>query len=441
METNTLEYKQELTDGFEKEVVAFLNSKTGGKIVIGMSNAGTAIGVSDPDDVMLRIKDKLKHNILPACLSFIDMSIEINDGKQLVCIEVFSAWDKPYYISKFGMSPRGCYVRVGTAAEPMSQSQIELMFSKRVRNSMVSIPSPRNELTFNQLKIYYEEKNKQLNQRFLETLELFTPHKTPNYAAYLLADENGNSIKFAKYLNTTRVTLIENEEYGYCCLVKAFDRLFDRLIIENKTFAKITEKKRLERRMIEPTALREAVLNALLHNDYVNCAPPKVEMFSDRLEITSMGGLPIGVSVDDFFSGLSAPRNKELMRVFRDLELAEHLGSGVPRILDFYSKEVFTISENFIRITFPFENAYVELDNRTDGAVVNAAVNAVVNAVEEQNKLIVDFVAKNPGCRKPMIAAFLKINVRTLERYIKNLVDNGRITFKGAPKSGGYYIK
>ena len=71
----------------------------------------------------------------------------------------------------------------------------------------------------------------------------------------------------------------------------------------------------------------------------------------------------------------------------------------------------------------------------------HAAVNAVVNAVEEQNKLIVDFVAKNPGCRKPMIAAFLKINVRTLERYIKNLVDNGRITFKGAPKSGGYYIK
>lgn len=440
METNTIEYKQELTDGLEKEVVAFLNSKTGGKIVIGMSDTGIAIGVSNPDDVMLRIKDRLKHNILPACLSFIDLSVEINNGKQLVCIEVFSAWDKPYYIAKFGMSPRGCYVRVGTAAEPMNQSQIELMFSKRVRNSMVSIPSPRNELSFNQLKIYYEEKNKQLNHRFLETLELFTPQKTPNYAAYLLADENGNSIKFAKYLDTTRVTLIENEEYGYCCLVKAFDRLFDRLMIENKTFAKITAKKRLERRMIEPTALREAVLNALLHNDYVNSAPPKVEMFSDRLEITSMGGLPIGVSEDDFFSGLSAPRNKELMRVFRDLELAEHLGSGVPRILEFYNKEVFTISENYIRITFPFENAYVELVNKTDDATVSAVVNAALNAVEEQNKLIVDFIAKNPGCRKPMIAAFLRINVRTLERHIKSLVDNGQITFKGAPKSGGYFV-
>jgi len=441
METNTLEYKQELTDGLEKEVVAFLNSKTGGKIVIGMSNTGTAIGVLNPDDLMLRIKDRLKHNILPACLSFVHLSVEINNEKQLVCVEVFSAWDKPYYISKFGMSPRGCYLRVGTAAEPMNQSQIELMFSKRVRNSMASIPSPRNELSFNQLKIYYEEKSKQLNQRFLETLELFTPQKTPNYAAYLLADENGNSIKFAKYLDTTRVTLIENEEYGYCCLVKAFDRLIDRLMIENKTFAKITAKKRLERRMIEPTALREAVLNALLHNDYVNSAPPKVEMFSDRLEITSMGGLPIGVSIDDFFSGLSAPRNKELMRVFRDLELAEHLGSGVPRILEFYSKEVFTISENYIRITFPFETTFVGLGTKTDGEAVNAVVSAVVNAVEEQNNLIVDFVANNPGCRKPMIAAFLKINIRTLERHIKILVDNGRLTFKGAPKSGGYFIK
>jgi len=208
-------------------------------------------------------------------------------------------------------------------------------------------------------------------------------------------------------------------------------------MIENKTFARITATKRLERRMIEPTALREAVLNCILHNDYVNSAPPKVEMFSDRLEITSMGGLPIGVSVDDFFSGLSAPRNKELMRVFRDLELAEYLGSGVPRILEFYPKEIFNISENYIRISFPFATAFVEMPTKTDGAVVSAAV----SAVEEQYKLIVDFVANNPGCRKPMIAAFLKINVRTLERHIKVLMDNGRLTFKGAPKYGGFFIK
>jgi ATP-dependent DNA helicase RecG len=78
------------------------------------------------------------------------------------------------------------------------------------------------------------------------------------------------------------------------------------------------------------------------------------EFFSDRLEITSMGGLPYGVSKDDFFSGFSVPRNKEIMRVFRDLEIVEHLGSGIPRILKTYGKEAFEIRESFLRVVFKY---------------------------------------------------------------------------------------
>ncbi len=103
------------------------------------------------------------------------------------------------------------------------------------------------------------------------------------------------------------------------------------------------------------------------------------------------------------------------------------------------NEEVFTISDNFIRITFPFENNFIETTIKNDAAVEYAVVNAVVNAVEEKNNLIVDYVTKNPGCRKPMISNSLKINIRTLERHIKLLVDNDRLAFKGAPKTGGYY--
>lgn len=99
------------------------------------------------------------------------------------------------------------------------------------------------------------------------------------------------------------------------------------------------------------------------------------------------------------------------------------------------NEEVFTISDNFIRITFPFENNFIETTIKNDAAVEYA----VVNAVEEKNNLIVDYVTKNPGCRKPMISNSLKINIRTLERHIKLLVDNDRLAFKGAPKTGGYY--
>lgn len=248
------------------------------------------------------------------------------------------------------------YQEGGSASEPMNSRMIEDLFSKRTRNTIGFMRSPRLDLTFEQLKIYYQEAGLTLNEKFLNNLELLTPDGHLNYAAYLLADENGTSIKVAKYADTTRVELIESDELGYCSMIKAAKRVIDKLDLENRTFAKITPRERLEKRMLDPTALREAVINAIVHNDYSNNVPPKFELFPDRLEITSAGGLPFGVNQTDFFSGLSVPRNKELMRVFKDLKLVEYLGSGVPRILKKYAPSVFQFSENFLRITFKFEN-------------------------------------------------------------------------------------
>ena len=99
--------------------------------------------------------------------------------------------------------------------------------------------------------------------------------------------------------------------------------------------------------------LNYAVINAIVHNDYTLEIPPKFEFFNDRIEITSFGSLPQGMTEKEFFEGYSVPRNKELMRVFRDLDLVEHLGSGVPRILRSYGKECFKFTENFLRMIFP----------------------------------------------------------------------------------------
>ena len=101
------------------------------------------------------------------------------------------------------------------------------------------------------------------------------------------------------------------------------------------------EAQRKEYKLIDEDALREAFLNAIIHNDYINGAYPVVEVYDDRIEIVSSGGLPVGLSKGEFFEGRSLPRNKELMRVFSDLELCEQLGSGTRKILKHYSKEVF----------------------------------------------------------------------------------------------------
>jgi hypothetical protein len=95
-------------------------------------------------------------------------------------------------------------------------------------------------------------------------IELLTPEGKYNYVAYLLADENGVSIKVSKYVETDKVDLIENEEYGYCSLIKATYQVLDKLKVENTTLAKITSSKRLEKNLVEPIPMREAIINAIM---------------------------------------------------------------------------------------------------------------------------------------------------------------------------------
>jgi predicted HTH transcriptional regulator len=122
--------------------------------------------------------------------------------------------------------------------------------------------------------------------------------------------------------------------------------------------------------MINSIAIREAIINAVIHNDYSYGATPKLEFFSDRAEVSSMGGLPYGVTEKDFFGGCSVPRNKEIMRVFCDLEIVEHLGSGVPRILKAYGKEAFEIRDSYVRIVFQYAKPISEVTGQVTGQVV-----------------------------------------------------------------------
>ena len=236
----------------------------------------------------------------------------------------------------------------------MTTTMIDDLYSKRIHTTLRNIPSPRQDLTFAQLKIYYQERGLELNEKFANSLELLTPDGKYNYIAYLLADENGVSIKVAKYAGIDKVDLIGNEEYGYCSLIKATNQVMEKLKIENSTMAKVASTKRIEKNLVEPIPMREAVINAIVHSDFSREIPLVFEIFSDRMVFTSYGGLIPGQSEQDFFSCSSMPRNRELMRVFKDVGLVEQLGSGMSRILKVYDKSIFKISEHFIKVEFPF---------------------------------------------------------------------------------------
>jgi predicted HTH transcriptional regulator len=378
-ESHRTEFKPQLTDTLEKEVVAFLNAKQGGEIYIGVDDASQQpVALPNLDGLQLKIKDRIKHNIAPSALGLFDVFLTDWQGVQVIKIVIASGSEKPYHLTKFGLSPKGCYIRIGSASEPMNDRMITELFANRTRNSMSNIRSNRQDLTFEQLKIYYEARGLPLNAHFAKNLELLTQDGHYNYAAYLLADQNGNSIKVAKYAGTDRIDLTENEEYGYCCLVKAAKAVLDKIKVENRTFAQITSTTRKQKQMLNEIAVREAVINAIVHNNYSRETPPKFEFFSDRLEITSTGSLPEGMNEDDFFSGISHPQNKVLMRVFCDLDMVEHLGSGVPRILQFYPKTSYVFLSNFTRVVFP----YAEGLNVTGQATPQATLQATPQVEE-----------------------------------------------------------
>ena len=407
-ESKHIEYKQKITPELEKEVVAFLNSNEGGVIYIGIDKAGKIVGVENPDDEQLLLKDRFKHNILPSCMGLFDIVLERNEDKNILKIIVAGGYEKPYYVKKYGLSEKGVFIRVGSSAEPMPTRQIEQLFSKRTRNSIGKIKSPKQDLRFQQLQIYYQSIGKLLNEQFAKNLELLTEDNQSNYVAYLLNDVNGISVKVAKYDGLDRVDLIENNEYGYCSLMKATKQVLDKIEVENKTLAKITSKERKETKLWNPVALREAVINAIVHNDYTSEVPPKFEFFDDRVEITSFGSLPQGMTEKEFFEGYSVPRNKELMRVFRDLDLVEHLGSGVPRILRSYGKECFKFTENFLRMTFP-------------------ASEQVTEQVTEQVKDLIKILSEEMNRQKiqDMLGLSHRENVRA--KYLKPALEQGFI--------------
>ena len=212
MENAYTEYKRELTDGLEKEVVAFLNT-LGGEILIGVEDNGEVVGIDDPDDISLKVADRLKNNISPSVIGLFQIDI-LGEQKKYIKISVAGGLEKPYYIKKYGMSPKGCFVRIGTQSTPMEQAQIETLFSHRVNRTLSTIISPRQDLTFTQLRIFYEENGFDTSgDHFFRNLGMYTSDGRFNYFAMLLSDQNDVTMKVARFKGTDKNEIITSKEF------------------------------------------------------------------------------------------------------------------------------------------------------------------------------------------------------------------------------------
>ena len=434
-ETNRVEYKEKLTADLEQEAVAFLNSE-GGDIFLGIRKDGSVAGVPNPDDVQLKIADRLRNNIRPNVMGLFDISMEKRDGKEIIIINLASGTEKPYCVKQKGYSEAGCFIRVGSSSQPMPQEMIDRLLAKRHPLSLANMPSRRQDLEFEQLKLYYGLKKKPLNDNFAQTLDFLTADGKYNMVAYLFADNNNLSVRVGKYSGADKGDLIGREDYKDCCLITAMKKVIDRLDVENITQSrKRPMKTRLDKRLVDEEVLHEAIINAFAHNDYSrNLDTPIFQIYSDRFEITSFGGLVDGMTLEKFYTGTSMPRNREIVRVFKDLHYVEQLGNGIPKIVKKYGRAAISVDGFVIQTTLKFD---------TDmGGKINDS-SSVKTSEETSGKTtdkIIAVLKNNSSITMDALASEVGITAAGIRWQIEKLKSRGVIRRVGAKKSGRWEI-
>ena len=178
---------------------------------------------------------------------------------------------------------------------------------------------------------------------------------------------------------------------------------------------------------IDYDCVNEAVLNALVHNDWT-ITEPQISMFDNRLEILSHGGLPSGMTEKQFFEGISKPRNITLMRIFFSMGLTEHTGHGIPTIVKKYGEEVFEIEDNYIRCTIPF-----------DEEVLNKSKNENVG-LNKTEKKVISLLIEDSEYTSDELAAKIGVTKRTIERAYISLQKKKVIERIGSKRDGSWIV-
>lgn len=175
IESSRVEFKVKLVDDLEETVIGFLNSKDGGIIYLGVNDNGKVIGLNNNLDLLQRkIKDRIISNIEPSVLGLFDLEVLKDGNKNYLKITIARGLEKPYHLKGMGMTSDSCFIRVGSSNERMNDHLISKMFRERTRNSIKTIISPNQELTFTDLKIYYKEKGFDIGDNFEKQLGFFT---------------------------------------------------------------------------------------------------------------------------------------------------------------------------------------------------------------------------------------------------------------------------
>jgi ATP-dependent DNA helicase RecG len=427
-ENLTTEFKREYTEEIKKAIVAFANT-AGGTLYIGINDDKSIAGVDNPDDTMLQITNVIRSAIKPDVTLFVDCKTERKGKFAIIVITVQKGTACPYYLAGKGIRPEGVYVRQGASSVPATESAILNMIKETDGEKYEEVRSLNQDLTFKEAKIFFEMEDVPFGLNQQKTLHLQTVDGVYTNLGLLLSEQSVHTVKLAVFEGLEKEVFKDQREFSGS-LLKQLREAYEYLDIHNRTHAEVKELIRMEERDYPEDALREALLNALVHRDYAFSSSTLISVFDDRIEFVSIGGLPKGISLDDILLGLSVPRNENLANVFYRLHLIEAYGTGIPRIMRSYAgyirKPELQATENAFKITLPNRNI-----NNNKAAFNNSSF------TENEEKVITLLNKQSEIVRKDVEAA-LSISQAMAVRILRGLLDKGVIRAIGGGKKTRY---
>ena len=336
-ESETVELKREYIKDIRKEIVAFANTG-GGTIYIGVEDSGEIIGLDNSDEVMLAVLNSARDSVRPDIMSFINGKILEIDGKKIVQIDIQKGPDCPYYLRDKGLVPNGVYIRNGSASNPASTYIIKRMISESLGNfeDMLSI---EQELTFNQIIKEFEKRSLEFGESQMHSLGIKNKDGIYTNLGLLVSDQCPYLIKGAVFKGIDCLNFQDRKEFSGS-VFNQMNEAYRYIELNNKISATFNGLYRHDQLSYPPVALREALINAVVHQDYssVNVST-KISFFSDRMEILSYGGLPTDITLEMAMNGVSACRNPKLANIFYRLKLIEMYGTGFGKMQAGYASE------------------------------------------------------------------------------------------------------
>lgn len=431
-EDQNTELKVELTKDIKKEIVAFANTNDG-TIYIGINDNGKIIGLKNAKKDLEALSGMIREGIKSDLTLYTKIYIEEINNKDIIVIKVNEAPNKPYYLTDKGLKTSGVYLRHGNVSIQASEEVIKKLLIESNSNSFENNISNIQNLHFEYLKSVFKNHNIEIDENKFKSLNIINLNSQYTNLGLILSDECPYSIKCAIFNGNNKLEFRDRKEFTGSVLKQVNDT-FEYLNLYNKTKGKIVGLERIDTKDYPEYALRESLLNAIIHRDYNFTGSILVSLFDDHFEITSLGGLVKGLSLEDLYYGVSESRNPNLANIFYRLKYVESFGTGIGRIMESYKnyddkKPLILNTESAFKVTL-YNINYTKKENIKI---------LPINLTQEEQ--ITEYLKKNNKISRIIVESLLDISKTRATDILNKMINDNILIQTGTGKNTYYVLK